>query len=432
MVDRSRSRQAIASARHPDLEYSQVAAPLREPAARSLEHWARTRTSDAALFDRDAHLTYGDWNEYADMLADALTQRGLGHDDVIAVRCSNRIEWAVIAIAAAKIDAGLVTLDPELDVRALRERVILSNASAVIIGDCDPTGVAPALAGLPFRLRATIDVPAPGFFDFFDLFPATAPRRFSRARPALISWTQGETRRAMPIMLPRRIVAPVAGPRGHTGAGCSLLTVPLHRVWGPVQFWAALDEGRSVAFMRRFKPRLALHTIERRAVTHWSALPAVLHEIAALPACDVRKFDLSSMRELVVGGATVDWPLKLRLANLFGPIVSEVYGSTETGLISVMPPENPHYKPGSCGRPLDDVVVEIRDTEGRSLPANATGEIWARTPRSLACDLPGTYLYRDAKGFIATADLGRLDEDGFLFVTGRTAARMPLALRQAG
>jgi acyl-CoA synthetase (AMP-forming)/AMP-acid ligase II len=138
------------------------------------------------------------------------------------------------------------------------------------------------------------------------------------------------------------------------------------------------------------------------------------------------------MRELTVGGATVDWPLKLRLSDLFGPIVSEVYGSTETGLISVMPPEDPHFKPGSCGRPLDDVVVEIRDAEGRSLPPNATGEIWARTPRSLACDLPGSHLNRDANGFIATADLGRMDEDGFLFVTGRTSARMPVELRRAG
>jgi long-chain acyl-CoA synthetase len=236
----------------------------------------------------------------------------------------------------------------------------------------------------------------------------------------------------MPILLPRRVVAPVTGSREDRGAGCSLMTVPLHRVWGPVQFWAALDEGRSVAFMRRFKPRLALRTIERRRVTHWSALPAVLNKIAALPSTEVQKYDLSSMRELVVGGATVDWPLKLRLSELFGPIVTEVYGSTETGLISVMPPQSPHYKPGSCGRPLDDVVVEIRDADGRRLPPNATGEIWARTPRSLACDLPGTYLHRDAKGFIATADLGRLDEDGFLFVTGRTTARAPTEALRAG
>ena len=383
------------------------------------------------MFDRDAFLTYGEWNEYADMLADALTQRGLGADDVIAVRCTNRIEWAVIAIAAAKIDASLVTLDPDLELAALRERILMSNASAIIVGDCDPQRIAPALAGLSFRLRATLDIAAPGFFNFFDLFPATAPRRFARARPALISWTQGETRRAMPIMLPRRVVAPVA-PLNGAGPGCSLLTVPLHRVWGPVQFWAALDEGRSVAFMRRFKPRLALRTIERRGVTHWSALPGALQEIAALPTSDVRKFDLSSLREVVAGGAAVDWPLKLRLADLFGPIVTEVYGSTETGLISVMPPENPHHKPGSCGRPLHDVVVEIRDAEGRRLPPNATGEIWARTPRSLACDHPGTYLHRDAKGFIATADLGRLDEDGFLFITGRTSAHAPIEVRRAG
>jgi long-chain acyl-CoA synthetase len=184
--------------------------------------------------------------------------------------------------------------------------------------------------------------------------------------------------------------------------------------------------------MRQAEPLAALRTIEHRQITHWSALPAMLHQIAALPAHVVRAHDLSSMRDLTVGGAAVDWPLKMRLAELFGPIISEAYGSTEAGVIALMPPQRPEYKPGSCGRPLRGVRVEIRDADGRPLPPNVTGEIWARTPRSLACELLGPQARRDADGFIATADLGRIDEDGFLFITGRASTRLPVAAQRAG
>lgn len=403
---------------------------MKEPVARSLEYWARTRARDLALYDGDAMLTYREWNEYADMLADAFTGRGLGFDDVIAVRSSNRIEWAVIALAAAKIDARLFTLEPDLPVRALRQRIIDSRVSAIIIGDVDPATVAPALEGLSLRLRATLDVQRPGFYNFYDLFPPAAPQRFSRAQPSLISWTRGETGKAQPVALPRRLAAPASRSRApKPELGCSLITVPLHRVWGPVQFWAALGAGRAIAFMREFDPHLALHTIERRRVTHWSALPHVLRQLAAAPERTIRAHDLSSMRDLTVGGAAVDYPLKMRLSELFGPIVNEAYGSTETGVIAFMPAPAPREKPGSCGRPLKGVMVEIRDGQGHRLPPNATGEIWARTPRSLSCELMGPHARRDAEGFVATADVGRLDEDGFLYITGRAN---PQEIRAAG
>ncbi len=404
---------------------------MREPAACSLEHWARTRTREPALYEGGVCLSYGEWNEYSDMLADALAGRGLGFDDVIAVRCRNRIEWAVIAVAGAKLDARLLTLGPDVSTRTLRERIIATAASAVIIGDEDPALVAPALEGIQFRLRATMDVAGPGFFNFFDLFPPAAPARFSRAQPAFVAWTTGETGSPRPVTLPRRLAAPASMSRpAMPEHGCSLLTVPLHRSWGAVQFWAALGAGRAAALVRRPEAGVCLETIDRLRVTHWSSYPAIVRQLAALPPAVIGSYDLSSMRDLTVGGAAVDWPLKARLVSIFGPIISEAYGAAETGPIAVMPPGPQSQKPGSCGRPLKGVMVQIRDGSGQHLPPNAVGEIWARTPRSLVCELPQGEGRRDEEGFIAMADMGRIDEDGYLYITGRVYAA--LDSRRAG
>jgi len=395
---------------------------LKEPVARSLEYWASVRASDFALYEAETALTYGEWNDYADLLADALAGRGLGLDDVIAVRCRNRIEWAVIALACAKLDAHLLTLDPDLPSAKLRERLIGAQVSAIIVGDSDPAAIAAALDGLPLRLRAAMDDASPGFFNFWDLFPPVAQPRFGRAQPTLISWTRGETGEAQPVSIPRRLSAPASiSPPPTPERGCSMITVPVHRAWGPVQFWNALGAGRAIAFLRRFDPVEAISLIERRRVTHWSGLPDSFREIAALPDRVVHAADTSRLQDLTVGGGAVPWPLKQRIIDLFGPILSEAYGATETGVITMLPPDRQSEKPGSCGRPIRGVVVEIRDAAGRRLPPNATGEIWARTPRSLACGLSGPSARRDEDGFVATADVGRLDDEGFLYIIGRSS-----------
>jgi long-chain acyl-CoA synthetase len=391
------------------------------------------RGNDLALFEGTASLTYGDWNAYADMLADAFTERGLGLDDVVAVRCRNRIEWAVIALACAKIDARLLTLDPDITPRTLRERLISSRATAVIVGDTAPVRLAPALEGLSLRLRSSIDAPFPGFFNFWDLFPPVAQPRFGRSQPSMMAWSSGAGGR--PVGLPRRRNAPASISRAPLpDHGVSLITTPLHRIWGCVQFWAALSAGRAISLTRAFNAAEALQLIAQHRVTHWCALPEAFADLHRLGADAVRAADTSSLKEVVIGGAAAPWLLKSWLADVFGPIVSEAYGSTEAGLISILPAPNFRTKRGSCGRPIRGAAVEIRDVEGRRLPAGAVGEIWARTQRTLECEIGGGAKspQRDAEGFVATGDAGCVDDDGFLYITGRAAELIKAETRAAG
>lgn len=380
-------------------------------------------------------LTYREWNEYADMLADALAGRGLGLDDVIAVRCGNRIEWAVIALACAKIEARLLTLDINLSPRALRDRLNAGRAAALIVGDVAPSRLAPELGGLPLRLKASMDGAYPGFFNFWDLFPPVAPPRFGSAQPYLMAWTAQAEDGAQPVGLPRLRAAPASMSRPpQPEFGASLITIPLHRVWAPMQFWSALIAGRAIAMMREFEAAGALETIYRRRITHWSALPETLAQLRdfGIDAHQLRY--ISSLRELVIGGADAPAGLKDWLGKTFGSIFNEAYGSPETGVIAWMTPQQRTNRPDSCGRPLRGVSVEVRDMHGRRLPVGATGQIWARTQRSIACELPTASHgnRRDADGYVATGDTGRIDEDGFIYLTGRANALVERDLRRAG
>jgi acyl-coenzyme A synthetase/AMP-(fatty) acid ligase len=355
------------------------------------------------------------------MLADGFASRGLGLDDVIAVRCRNRMEWAVIALACAKIEARLLTLDADLPASTVRQRLIASRAAAIIIGDTAPLRINSALEGLSFRLRASMDGAFPGFFNFWDLFPPVAQPRFGRTQPSMLAWTAGPE--ALAVALPRRRTAPAAVSRPPSpDTGVSLITVPLHRTWASGQFWTALAAGRSIALMRSFSAAGALAMIARRQVTHWCAYPESFADLHRLGADAIHAAKSSSLRDIVVGGAPVPMMLRVWLVDVFGPIVSEAYGSTETGVISTLPAANFAARRGSSGRPIRGAAVEIRDAEGRALPPGAIGEIWARTQRTLECEIgPGAYRYRrDADGFVATGDAGLVDTDGFLYLKGRS------------
>lgn len=388
------------------------------------------------MFADKAMLTYREWNEYADMLADAFASRGIGADDVVAVRCRNRLEWAVIALACSKIDARLLTLDPDLPPRVLRERLILSEAVAIIVGDIAPSRLSPALEGLPLRLRAAMDTVSLGFYNFWDLFPAVAQPRFGRATPSLLAWTSGAAGRALQIGLPCRRSALASQLRPPmVEHGNSLITVPLHRIWGPVQFWAALAAGRTISLFSDTDAASTLAFIRKRRITHWSALPDSFRRMRELGTETVRKTDTSSLRELEIGGAPATPDLKAWVADLFAPILSEAYGSSETGRISTISFTRKIEKPGSCGRPADGVTVEVRDHTGQTLPAGAVGEIWARTPRTLESDEHTPIAQptlRDSNGFVATGDTGRLDEDGYIYLMDRTEARPAGYILRAG
>lgn len=411
---------------------------MTAPTARSLEYWAQTRPDAPALVEDERVLTYRQWNDYADQLADSLLDASLVAGDIVALRARTRMEWLVVACAAAKIDAILLPIDPAQPPTETRRVLIEAGASALICDDAAPDLLSPHLMGLSFKLRASIDTPAVGFRNLWDMFPAVARPRFARSQPATITYTLRSSRTLRAVRIPQRLIALASVSKTPTpDDGVSLITLGAHHAYASQQIWQALAAGRRIVLLPHYEPQAALRAIELGGVTQWMDFANAFEALTRLSRERIAKFDLSSLRSISVGGGGAPGPLKAWLIDAFGPIVTQSFGLPETGLIARLPAEAAP-RPGTCGRPTTGVVVEIRNPAGHRLPPNAIGEVWARTPDSIERRLIGVRddeAVLDENDFVRTGVSGRMDEDGFLFLdplSGEIALANPSAIRLAG
>ncbi|MER7758712.1 AMP-binding protein [Streptomyces sp. NPDC097619] len=184
-----------------------------------------------------------------------------------------------------------------------------------------------------------------------------------------------------------------------------------------------LSAGGTVVLHYAFEPAEVLATIARERITNTMLLPPLLYQVLDHP--DAARTDTSSLRGITYGG-TPSSPARIAEAvRRFGPVLQQGYGQFEAGAISVLPasehdPDRPELL-RTAGRPVPRVEVEIRDPDGRVLPAGGVGEICVRSEQVMKGywknpELTAKVL-RD--GWVHTGDLGTLDERGYLTVVDR-------------
>ena len=404
------------------------------PLPGSLEHWALHKPDTIALIDGEHSLTYADWNRISDRIANALAARGLAPGDTVVVRMQISWEWAVIASALAKLRCSLLGLNWRLTAAETQYVLANSAAHALICDDADPSPLLVAVAGLPIKLLASLGT-HPSFISWEELQSGPPEPLLSQGDPPLIVYTSGTTGLPKGVVMGRRSqhFSPeqrteyhldVRDSRTPSGANPAvLITMPMHHGAGPAQLWGALRAGRRIVLLRRFDPLLALQLIAKHRITDWNAVPTMMKRIAALPAATLQQYSVASIRHLSVGAAPVPYALKEWILDHFGEhCLSEGYGSTETGMVSYLPPHMQRAKPGSSGKPFKHVAIQIRDTAGTLLPAGEIGEVWIRTPNTLERYLNERSLddsLLDSNGFFRVGDVGYLDEDGYLYITDR-------------
>ncbi|HEX5568502.1 MAG TPA: AMP-binding protein, partial [Streptomyces sp.] len=223
------------------------------------------------------------------------------------------------------------------------------------------------------------------------------------------------------------VLEPVPGGPGHLlrpGELTVLTAAPLFHSMGLVGLSQHLASGATLTTMRRFDAERFLALVEEHRVDHVLGAPAMYAMLADCPAAG--HHDLSSVKALGCGSAPLTGVLAARLEELFpNARVCQSYGMTEATLVVTAAPftRDGRAKPGSCGFPLDGTRVEVRSPDdGRTpLPVGEIGEVWVNGPQVSAGYLnrPEETARTFVDGWLRTGDLGRLDADGELFVTGR-------------
>ncbi|UCD58476.1 MAG: AMP-binding protein, partial [Candidatus Hydrogenedentota bacterium] len=205
-----------------------------------------------------------------------------------------------------------------------------------------------------------------------------------------------------------------------------LLAVPVFHVTGMQVLVKTAASGGTLVIMPQFRVEDFLRTVEAEGVMMAVVVPTMLEQVVEYP--DLDKFNLDSLRVLVYGGAPISADLIRRAMRTLPCMFIQGYGLTEAGVTWLQPgehslevPPGKHDRLESVGRAIPGIEIAIIDEAGRHLPPGETGEIIIRG----ATIMQGYWRLEEETarsirdGWFYTGDIGFLDEDGFLFVSGR-------------
>jgi acyl-CoA synthetase (AMP-forming)/AMP-acid ligase II len=204
-----------------------------------------------------------------------------------------------------------------------------------------------------------------------------------------------------------------------------LSVTPLWIVSGQTSAFLYLFTGSTLVIMRFLGAREFLSIIERERINSTYVSPLMFQDLLDHP--DSKRYDCSSLHTLSVGSAAIT-PARLRQGiERFGPVIRIVYGLSESPFVSAFPNinEDPE-RPGqlrSCGTTYGDVRLQIRGEDGTVLPPGENGELWVATKLNFAgyVGMPELTTETLVDGWLRTRDVGHVDEEGYIYLTGRAS-----------
>ncbi|QSE90792.1 AMP-binding protein [Rhodococcus pseudokoreensis] len=377
-------------------------------------------------------LSFGALRRWSDSIANELIRLGYGPGDTVASMFPNVPASLAVQLATSQLGIVLTPINWHQTAGEV-EYILRDSGATALFTDAELADlvldVGKRVPMDPERLFAT-GTGLTGFRSLTDLPDSRPVDAHRRVMGQSMYYTSGTTGRPKGVVRPTSSRTPeevlavrhplTARRMGWPAApGVHLVTAPLYHS-GPNNYaYSALQRGYQVVLVGKWDAEECLRTIEAHHVTSSFMVPTMFHRLLALPE-DIRsRYDTSSLNFVVHAAAPCPPHEKRAMLDWWGPVVYEFYSSTEGGGTSVGPQDWIAH-PGTVGRAWEGVDVKVFDDAGNELPPGEVGMVFFRNPeRFMYHNAPEKTAEAQQGEFFTAGDMGRLDEDGWLFLADR-------------
>ncbi len=378
-------------------------------------------------------VTFAQLESRSNQIAHLLRASGVGINDHVAILLKNQREFLELCFGAERAGVYYTTISTRLTAGEIAFIIHNCGAKVLICGADLLATIAPLRHSLSSELRFfSVGIEAPGWESLEQALSGqpTVPIP-DQAQGLDMLYSSGTTGQPKGVKWPRP-----EGPAGQRtflvellgrlygyGENCRYLSpAPLYHAAPLRHSMTTIKLGGEVSIMEQFDAEHSLALIERYRITHSQWVPTMFIRMLKLSPAQREKYDLSSLRMAVHAAAPCPIEVKQQMIQWWGPIIDEYYAGTENnGFCSITCAEWLTH-PGSVGRAALG-VLHICDDAGQELPVGETGLVYFSEGPDFSYhnDPQKTAQTRNAEGWSTLGDIGRVDEQGYLYLVDRKA-----------
>ena len=383
-----------------------------------------------AIADGRLRLTHLDLQLRTSRLGNYFLRQGVCPGDRVALSCGNRAEHLEVIFALAKIGVTAVPFDYHWSLQEYETMINFFEPKAFVIeerkGTTDVCNLALDRLG-PKRVLAIDGTSHKTAIPYEEAIAAALPDEprieVAGNESFIIMITSGTTGFPKGCVINHETYAlrslNNAISKGLTDKERGLIPLPLHLNAGRQSAMTLLYLGGTVFLLDKFNEEAFLNTIEQERITYTIIVPAICQRLLRYPGLE--GFNRSTVGFVGISAGHLSTALAEAMMERVSPNVYEAYASTDCGQITILKPEDRAEHSDSVGRPIWAVLLRITDDEFREVPPGQPGEICVRSPMAIQ----GYYRNPEATkelfsdGWCHTGDIGWLDDEGYLHVSGR-------------
>ncbi|WP_418003644.1 AMP-binding protein [Mycobacterium sp. PDNC021] len=372
-----------------------------------------------AIADERGELTYAEFDEAVDRIANAFRQR-LAPGDTVGILCRNHRGPLIVAFAASRAGVNAVWLNTAFSARQAAE---VANREGVdlLVHDVEFTDLVADIEARKGTFVADIDS-ATDDLDALaaDASPKAPPAPAKQGRIILLTSGTTGTPKGAPRAEPRSFILPggLLERLPMRAREATIIGPPLFHGTGLLIAIMTIALGSKLVLRRKFDAEQLVADIEKHSATTVCVVPVMLQRVLGLGDDTVRSYDTSSLRAIFCAGSQLPAAVATAAQDLLGDVVYNLYGSTEVALATMATPADVREAPTSVGKPMLGCRIKIIDDNGNEVPTPGTGRIFVGAATQFeGYTGGGTKEFID--GLMASGDVGHFDDKGRLYIDGR-------------